>query len=71
MRSIATSYPDDPPWDGEGCGSTSTCCQLNNPPWHCTTLPQPTMDDIELRICGHGSNSEEDSSIQPTDVYIL
>ena len=26
-------YPDDPLWDGQGCGSRSTCCEFNNPPW--------------------------------------
>ena len=71
IESTATSYPDDPLWDGEGCGPTSTCCQLNNPPWFCTTLPQPTTDDIELRICGFHGNYEEDSSLRLVDVYIL
>ena len=47
-----TVFADDPLWDGEGCGPTSTCCEFNNPPWFCTTLPQPTTDDIEVRICG-------------------
>ena len=23
----------DPLWDGAGCGSRSTCCSFNNPPW--------------------------------------
>ena len=36
-------YADDPLWDGEGCGPTSTCCEFNNPPWFCTTLPQPQL----------------------------
>ena len=31
-------YPDDLLWDGQGCGSTSTCCEFNNPPWFCTTF---------------------------------
>ena len=36
-------YEDsDPLWDGEGCGSTSTCCEFNNPPWFCKQLPQRT-----------------------------
>ena len=47
-----TFYPDDPLWDGQGCGGTSTCCEFNNPPWFCKQLPQPTTDDIELRLCG-------------------
>ena len=28
-----TFHADDPLWDGGGCGPTSTCCTLNNPPW--------------------------------------
>ena len=43
-------HADDPLWDGEGCGPTSTCCQFNTPPWFCATPPQPTTDDIELKI---------------------
>ena len=28
-------YPDDPLWDGQGCGQNSTCCLFNRPPWFC------------------------------------
>ena len=42
-------YPDnDPLWDGEGCGPTSICCDFNNPPWFCKTLPQPTSARLKL-----------------------
>ena len=44
-------YTADPVWDGEGCGRISTCCDFNSPPWFCKDLPQPTTDDIELRLC--------------------
>ena len=64
-------YPDnDPLWDGEGCGSTSTCCEFNNPPWFCKTLPQPTSDDIELRICGDQPTSNEDVIISLVDINV-
>ena len=46
-------YADDPLWDGQGCGPTSTCCSFNRPPWFCKQLPQPTTDDLELRVCGY------------------
>ena len=46
---FGTIYVDDPLWDGEGCGPNSSCCEFNNPPWFCTTLPQATTDDMELR----------------------
>ncbi len=44
-------YTEDPLWDGEGCGPPSSCCQFNSPPWFCKELPQPTTDDIEVRMC--------------------
>ena len=46
-----TYYTDDPLWDGEGCNSTSTCCEFNTPPWFCTSLLQPTNGDLEIRNC--------------------
>ena len=46
-------YADDPLWDGQGCDPTSTCCSFNRPPWFCKQLPQPTTDDLELRVCGY------------------
>ena len=64
-------YPDDPLWDGEGCGPTNACCQHNNPPWFCTTLPQPTTDDIELRICSAQEISNEDVYVELMDIYVM
>ena len=44
-------HPSNPLWDGEGCVSaTNTCCEFNNPPFFCTTLPHPTSDNIEVRM---------------------
>ena len=64
-------YQDDPLWDGEGCGPTNACCQLNNPPWFCTTLPQPTTDDIELRICSPQGIDNEDVYVQLVDIFVM
>ena len=63
-------YPGDPLWDGQGCGSTSTCCEFNNPPWFCKQLPQPTTDDIELRLCENGPPSEDESPFEIVELYI-
>ena len=60
----------NPLWDGDGCGPTSTCCELNNPPWFCKTLPQPTTDDIEVRICSSGSIFDEDTPIELVEIYV-
>ena len=50
-HNINRFLPDDPLWDGQGCGGNSTCCSFNNPPWFCKRLAEPTTDDIELRLC--------------------
>ena len=44
-------------WDGQGC--TSACCTFHSPPWFNTTLPAPTSDDIEVRICSDERFSDE------------
>ena len=62
-------YSDNPLWDGVGCDeSSTTCCQFNNPPWFCKRLPQPTSDDIEIRLCA--DNPDEDTPIELLEIYI-
>ena len=63
-------YGDDPLWDGAGCGPLNTCCTLNNPPWFCKQLPQPTTDDIEMRVCRDEDASNEDIAIEMVEIYI-
>ena len=55
---------NDPLWDGAGCGPTSTCCSFNTPPWFYKQLPQPTTDDIEMRVCRKQHVSDEDVAIE-------
>ena len=63
---------DDPLWDGEGCGpNTSTCCELNNPPWFCKSLPQPTTNNLEVRLCSGGiSGGYEDTPIELIEIFV-
>ena len=61
-------FPDDPLWDGAGCGPSNTCCAFNNPPWFCKTLPQPTTDDLEVRICDEWA--QRDTPIQLMEIYV-
>ena len=64
-------YTNDPLWDGEGCGSASTCCEFNTPPWFCRSLPRPTSDDLELRLCNHFDFAyDEDKLIYLVDIFI-
>ena len=61
-------YSEDPLWDGEGCGPTSSCCQFNSPPWFCKELPQPTTDDVEVQVCRH--NSARNIPLELIELYI-
>ena len=63
-------YPDDVLWDGQYCTSTSTCCQLNNPPWFTKNLSSATVDDIELRICATGTPSTDDVPLELIELYV-
>ncbi len=48
---------DERVWDGEVC--ENTCCSFNTPPWFSTTLPAPTSDSIEARICQDQNADDE------------
>ena len=64
-------YPDgDPLWDGEDCGSGSTCCELHGPPYFCKSLTEPTTDDIEVRICGDDPLNKEDTPIDLIEIFV-
>lgn len=67
---IGRFFTEDPLWDGEGCGPLSTCCSFNSPPWFCTELNQITSDDIELRLCGDESTSNEDTPLETIELYV-
>ena len=63
-------YGDDPLWDGAGCGPLSTCCSFNTPPWFYKQLPEPTTDDIEMRLCTNGNTNTEDIAIERLEMYV-
>ena len=56
----------DPLWDGQGCSSTSSCCTFNSPPWFNIQLPNATIDDVEVRLCG----LYFDTPIQLMELYV-
>ncbi len=62
-------YTDDPLWDGLDCRSLeTTCCDPPNLPWFCKRLPQPTTDDLEVRICG--DDVVEDVPFEMMELFI-
>ena len=69
--SVATHvYTDDPLWDGVGCTISNPCCSFNNPPWFYQQLPQPTTDDLEMRVCRRGNVSNEDIALESVEIYV-
>ena len=63
-------YPNDPLWDGQGCGRLNTCCAFNNPPWFMKELPSSTSDDIEMRLCTNHVRSDEDINFEILELYV-
>ena len=64
-------YANDPLWDGQGCLPISSCCQFNTPPWFTRNLPNPTTDDIELRICTITvTQGSEESPLELVELYV-
>ena len=69
--SFGVFYPDgDPLWDGEGCGSGSTCCELHDPPYFCKSLIEPATGDIEVRICADEMLTFEDTPIELIEIFV-
>ena len=68
--SSGTFHADDPLWDGQGCGPTSTCCTFNNPPWFCKQLPQSTNADLEVRLCSSHKASLENTPVSLIEIYV-
>ena len=62
-------YHQNPLWDGEECGPTSTCCDDPNLPWFTKDLGQTTTDDIEFRVCNDGN--DEYVAIEVVEIYVL
>lgn len=63
-------YPDDPLWDGHGCGPLNTCCSFNSPPWFMKQLSASTADNIEIRLCADGPRFDEDIVFEALELYV-
>ena len=57
-------YPDDPLWDGQGCIHGNQCCSLNK------TLPTPTTDDIEMKMCMWEAASKANIALEQMELYV-
>ena len=65
-------HTSKPLWDGEGCGSSNTCCSFpegsSTPPWFAKDLPSPTTDNVEMRLCRPGADGS--TPIEIVELYI-
>ena len=66
-------FPNDPLWDGQGCGTDNTCCSVSNlctnsPPWFIKHLPSATTDNVELRFCRPGTDGS--TPIEVVEIYV-
>ena len=69
--SASTFYPDDALWDGKSCnGNEASCCNPPDLPWFCKELPEPTSDDLEVRICTDEGLANEDVPIEVIELYL-
>ena len=61
-------FPDgDPLWDGQGYGSTSSCCTFNSPPWFNVTLRSGSVvviKEFKLRILRYNSWNSKNPDLQ-------
>ena len=55
-------------WDATGC--TQECCRINTNPWFSVSLPAPTSDDIEVRICGDQDYGAEIIRLSYLQLYV-
>ena len=69
-KSREVYYTGDPLWDGTGCGSNSSCCSWQGPPWFCKQLPQVTRDSLELRVCTDSPSDDEQVLLELVEIYI-
>ena len=61
-------YPNNALWDGQDL--LNPCYGLNNPPWFNKPLPEPTTDDIELRMCFNDNKKYANIAIELLEIYI-
>ena len=61
-------YSTDPLWDGQQCEG-QCCSNGKSPPWFSVELPNPTTDDIEVRLCVP-QPTHDDVAIQLLELYV-
>ena len=45
-------------------------CSNSGMPWFCKTLPEPTVDNIEVRNCHSSPSIDEDTAVSLIELYV-
>ena len=62
---------NDSLWDGKNCDSKeASCCTNSKMPWFYRILDDITQYDIEPRVCGDQSISDEDTPLDTIELYV-
>ena len=61
-------YTEDRLWDGHQCEG-ECCSNGKSPPWFSVELPNPTTDNIEVRICS-GEGNKDETLVQLIELYV-
>ena len=61
-------YTSDKLWDGKQCEG-SCCTGIDTPLWFKVELSNITTDNIEIRICGNETTSNEDTPVELVEIY--
>ena len=63
-------YMDNPLWDGQGCHSSSRCCDNSRLPWFWRTLPDTANSDIEVRWMDPQGHNYGIVGIEQLELYV-
>ena len=61
-------YIDNPLWDGQGCYSSSHCCDNTRQPWFVSGLPDTSRSNIEVRWMRPDGNN---FGIEQLELYVF
>ncbi|XP_019849580.1 PREDICTED: uncharacterized protein LOC109580623 [Amphimedon queenslandica] len=70
LPSFIGYHTTDPLWDGKNCRNNEVNCCKAGMPWFYKNLGYTTNDDIELRICGDQSQTDEDARVFSGEIYV-
>ena len=69
LQKLKKLYSSNPLWTSVNKDCIDPECNSNSP-FFCVKLPEPTADDIELRLCRNQYGNDENVLLEAIDIYI-